>query len=295
MPDYAALGGVGGALGRRRRWRARCGFWTAVLDGWAAGRAGALEPLAVARRSAASAGSAGVPLLAEAAPEIPTRSVEELLGPVMERLAAGGPETRRSAPALRGRPGMAAQWGRADLFPARARIGRPRSRSASASGPPAWHSSPTRGCGPALETYFAAVRELPDGVWTAASAPGAAAPGYGDLVEDGRRRLSCHLCGGAWIAPRLRCPFCESWESRDLVRLLGEGVEEGYFIEACRSCHGYLKGVDRRQRWNAGVAARGGLGLAPPRHLRGAGGVLARARPRSPSSCRPRARGGDRA
>ena len=29
-------------------------------------------------------------------------------------------------------------------------------------------------------------------------------------------------------------------------------MDEGYFIEACRACHGYLKGVDRRQRWNAG-------------------------------------------
>lgn len=61
------------------------------------------------------------------------------------------------------------------------------------------------------------------------------------------------VCGGAWIAARLRCPFCESWNSRDLVRLVAEELDEGYFIEACRACQGYLKGVDRRQRWNAGA------------------------------------------
>jgi formate dehydrogenase maturation protein FdhE len=97
------------------------------------------------------------------------------------------------------------------------------------------------------------VRALPDGVWTRGSCPwcGGAA-GYGDLLEDGRRRLSCHLCGGAWIAARLRCPFCESWNSRDLARLVAEDLEAAYFIEGCRACRGYVKGVDRRQRWNAG-------------------------------------------
>ena len=45
-------------------------------------------------------------------------------------------------------------------------------------------------------------------------------------LGDGRRRLSCALCGGAWIAPRLRCPFCEAWNSRDLVRLVAEGGED---------------------------------------------------------------------
>jgi formate dehydrogenase maturation protein FdhE len=35
------------------------------------------------------------------------------------------------------------------------------------------------------------------------------------------------------------------------VRLLAEDAEEGYFIEACRACRGYIKGVDRRQRWDA--------------------------------------------
>jgi formate dehydrogenase maturation protein FdhE len=36
-----------------------------------------------------------------------------------------------------------------------------------------------------------------------------------------------------------------------MVRLVAEGAEEGYFVEACLACRGYLKGVDRRERWNA--------------------------------------------
>jgi FdhE protein len=106
---------------------------------------------------------------------------------------------------------------------------------------------------PALESWLDRVRALPEGLWSRGICPWCgSAPCYGDLAEDGRRRLSCMLCGGAWSAPRLRCPFCETWDSKELVRLLGEDAEEGYFIEACRACRGYIKGVDRRQRWNAG-------------------------------------------
>jgi formate dehydrogenase maturation protein FdhE len=36
-----------------------------------------------------------------------------------------------------------------------------------------------------------------------------------------------------------------------MVRLVAEDAEEGYFVEACLACRGYLKGVDRRERWNA--------------------------------------------
>ena len=35
-----------------------------------------------------------------------------------------------------------------------------------------------------------------------------------------------------------------------MVRLVAEGAEEGYFIEACLACRSYLKGLDRRERWN---------------------------------------------
>ena len=290
MPDYSALMTDWQALLARRAALAEpLRFWTAILEGWAPGSRRPPSCRSCPPEECRQRWQAGRPLLADAVPEIPAASVEDLLGPVMERLAADGPE---SAAAL-GRFAEAWDDGQVDADDPAARAWiatrRPRCRSASASGPIWARSSPVAALRPALETYFEAVRELPDGVWDArAAARGAAArPSYGDLVEDGRRRLSCHVCGGAWIAARLRCPFCESWNSRDLVRLVGEELDEGYFIEACRACHGYLKGVDRRQRWNAGAPARGGLGLAPSRPLRGPRGLLARhAVPRPPAAAR---------
>jgi FdhE protein len=195
---------------------------------------------------------AGRSLLADAVPEIPAASVEDLLGPVMERLAADGPE---SVAALQR---LAEAWddGRVDattLLPGLDRDPATALQELFGLGSHLGAFLPVAALRPALETYFGGVRELPDGVWARGGCPWCGgAPAYGDLVEDGRRRLSCHVCGGAWIGARLRCPFCESWNSRDLVRLVAEELDEGYFIEACRACHGYLKGVDRRQRWNAG-------------------------------------------
>jgi hypothetical protein len=254
MPDYAALiAEWEGLLARRPALAEPLRFWTAILEGWAAWKPPAtLVPLAWGGEECVRCWERGTALLAEAAPVIAGATVEELLGSLMERLAADGPE---SAEALR-RFALAWDEGEVvvgDLLPRperdpvvalQERFGLPSRLGAFL---------PQAALRPALETYFEAVREMPDGLWTRGGCPWCGgAPAYGDLVEDGRRRLSCHLCGGAWIAARLRCPFCESWNSRDLARLLGEGLEEGYFIEGCRACRGYLKGVDRRQRWNAG-------------------------------------------
>src|SRR5229473_2444782 len=80
MPDYSALMADWQALlARRPALGEPLRFWTAILEGWAADECrGRWER--------------GVSLLAEARPVIPSASVEELLGPVMERLAADGPE-----------------------------------------------------------------------------------------------------------------------------------------------------------------------------------------------------------
>src|SRR5216683_55308 len=254
MPDYSALMADWQALlARRPALGEPLRFWTAILEGWAAWKPPAsLVPLGWSADECRGRWERGVSLLAEARPVIPSASVEELLGPVMERLAADGPE------AVEAFQRLALAWdegqiGAGALLPAPDRD------------PAAWlldrfglgaHLGaflPVTALRPALEIYFDGVRALPDGVWTRGSCPwcGGAA-GYGDLLEDGRRRLSCHLCGGAWIAARLRCPFCESWNSRDLARLVAEDLEAAYFIEGCRACRGYVKGVDRRQRWNAG-------------------------------------------
>jgi len=254
VPDYATLMADWHALLARRPVLGEpLRFWTAILEGWASWKPpAALYPLDLVPGDRRARWERGVPLLVDSPPVIPSAAVEELLGPLMERLAADGPD----AAAALGR--FAREWdeGRVDaaaLLPAPDRDPAACLRERFGLGTHLGPFLPVAALRPALETYFEAVRDLPDGVWTRGLCPwcgGAAA--YGDLTEDGRRRLSCHLCGGAWIAARLRCPFCENWNSRDLVRLVAEEVDEGYFIEGCRACQGYLKGVDRRQRWNAG-------------------------------------------
>jgi hypothetical protein len=109
---------------------------------------------------------------------------------------------------------------------------------------------------PLLEPFLARSREhLADHDWALGSCPFCGAPpGFGDVVEDGRRRLACHLCGGSWLFARLRCPFCGTEDSKDLARLEPESTDQGYFLSTCARCHGYLKELDRRVRWNGGPA-----------------------------------------
>ena len=254
MPDYTLLMADWEALlARRGALREPLGFWTAILEGWASWKPPApLVPLSLGADECRARWARGESLMARSVPTIPADSVEDLLGPLMERLAADGPD---AAEALRR---FAADWdeGRVDvtaLLPAPGRDPVARLEERFGLGAHLGAFLAPAALRPALETYFESVRELPDGAWGRDGCPwcgGAAA--YGEVVEDGRRRLSCLLCGGGWVAGGLRCPFCESQSARDLVRLVGEAVEEGYVIEACRACRGYLKGVDRRQRGNAG-------------------------------------------
>ena len=252
MPDYAGLCAEWQEmLTRRRAMGDALALWTSVLDGWLGWDDPLVTPLERSAEECLEHWERDVPLLAEAAPAIAPESLEELLGPLMERLAAAGPD---DALAL-GR--FAEAWdagtiGPASLFPTSGKDGAPALQDEV--GLPAHLAGflAHAGLRPALETFFSRVRTLPEGGWGRGFCPWCGGlPSYGDLLEDGRRRLSCHLCGGAWTAARLRCPFCQAWQSGDMVRLVAEGAEEGYFVEACLSCRGYLKGVDRRERWNA--------------------------------------------
>jgi len=109
---------------------------------------------------------------------------------------------------------------------------------------------------PPLDAYFARVRDaLSDGDWTLGVCPFCGAPpGFADIVEDGRRRLACQMCGGAWPFSRTQCPFCGSHDTEQQVRLELGAADEGYFIAGCRACSSYLKELDRRTRWNGGPA-----------------------------------------
>jgi Protein involved in formate dehydrogenase formation len=253
MPGYAGLRAEWEELlARRSALREPLGFWTAIIDAWRDRPASDQPPLAWSGAECQNRWERGMPLLAEATPVVDRGGIEELAGPVMERLAAAGPE---EAEALRrfAEAWDAGEIGPAALFPVPEAPGKPLLQDTIRI--PSYLAGflAQAALRPTLEAFFSEVRHLSEGVWTRGVCPWCGGPAaFGDLVEDGRRRLSCHLCGGGWIAPRLRCPSCQSWDGRNMVRLLGEELEEGYFIEACRSCRAYLKGVDRRQRWNAG-------------------------------------------
>ena len=235
-------------VARRRAMGEALALWTSVLNGWQGWQDRGVVPLTWSAEECQAHWERGVPLLAEAVPSIEPESLEELLGPLMERLAAAGPD---DAEPLRR---FAAAWdegriGPAALFPTSGKDSLPDEAAIPVH---LLGFLAHAGLRPALETFFSSVRSLPEGVWEQGVCPWCGGlPSYGDLLENGRRRLSCHLCGGAWTAPRLRCPFCQAWQSGDMVRLVAEGAEEGYFVEACQTCRGYLKGVDRRERWNA--------------------------------------------
>ena len=239
-------------LVRRAVFAPSLSVYSDVLDRWA-GLATDVAPLARGTIDARALWERGVPLVADTPPALPVDEVEDLLGPTMDVIAALRPD---EGPALQR---FAEAWdagaiGPTALLPATGRLGTvdgklgvtPRTLGALAA----------IALRPFLATYFREVRaDLEDGVWTLAVCPFCGAPpGFGDIVEDGRRRLACHCCGAEWIFSRRRCPLCGADASQDLVRFDPEGGDEGYFISACLACRGYIKELDRRVRWNGGPA-----------------------------------------
>lgn len=250
MPDYQALVAEWQEmLSHRRAMGEALSFWTPVLEGWRDWDDHGVTPLGWTSEECRQRWERGVPLLADAGPALSPESLEDLLGPLMERLAMGGPAVVEALARF------AAAWdegaiGPAALFPTSGKGG---AALRDDLGMPGYMVGflAHAGLRPALEIWFSGVRRLPASGWELGFCPWCGGmPSYGDLIEDGRRRLSCHLCGGAWPAARLRCPFCQARQSNDMVRLVAGGTEEGYFIDACLVCRGYLKGLDRRDKRN---------------------------------------------
>jgi hypothetical protein len=243
-----------GLLVRRPTFREPLGPYLLVFEAWARWPAERVMPLTWTASECEERWRRGVPLLYEVSSPIRPEDIEDLLGTVLDFLAVvGEPEN-----ILRK---IAAAWDRGEIgpaafYPARGRIGA--TSLATEVGLRA-ESVSFLACGalrPALDHYFAGCRiHLTEGSWDLGVCPYCGSPpGFGDLIDTGQRRLACHVCGGGWFFPRLRCPFCSTQSSKDLVRLEAEEREEGYFVSACRQCKAYLKELDRRIRWNAGSA-----------------------------------------
>jgi hypothetical protein len=240
-------------LRRRSGLRDSLAAYGDVLNAWAGWTPPRALSLAGSPQTWRASWEAGTPLVAEAARALRAEDLEELVGVAMETLARVVPGL---APSLQA---FATAWDRgvvgpATLLPARGRIGAGPGETSGLGGDALAFVSGAS-LRPALEAFFAPARgHFTENAWSLGICPFCGGPpGFIDVVEDGRRRLACHLCGGAWSFPKLRCPFCGVDGAEHLVRLMPEDVrEEGYVIAACRQCRAYIKEVDRRNRWNAG-------------------------------------------
>jgi hypothetical protein len=224
-----------------------------VFDAWADAPAPA-TPLDWTERECRRSWEGGIPLAVTAPPEIESDEIEDLLGLAVEIAA----DARRDA--ARGLGQLAAAWDRHEITP--------RSLLATPGRVAALDTIPDLDEGiaaflaivalrPSLETYLHGCRaHLRDADWDRGVCPFCGAPpGFAEVIEDGRRRLACHVCGGAWTFPRLRCPFCGDDATRNLGRLDFEAAaDQGYFVSTCASCRGYIKELDQRVRWNGGPA-----------------------------------------
>ena len=189
----------------------------------------------------------GVPLLVETSPALDAEALEPLLAPGLDLLAMVGVDEA----ALQA---FAQAWDRGEVTPASLLPGRGITGAALVA--EAWAFLGYSGLRPVLEHYFADCRpHLAERMWQRGVCPFCgSAPGFTDILENGGRHLLCHCCGGGWTFPRLRCPSCDTVDSKQFVKFQGEDKEEGYLISACRACQVYLKELDRRVRWNAGSA-----------------------------------------
>ena len=237
-------------LERRRALASSLVPYGPVIEAWAQWEPPG-EPPAWEVRACEEAWRRGTPLLVASPLTIATSDVEDMLAVAMEAVTATRPE---DAAGLRR---LADEWDAARLdpsafFPTRGAVAEAAARQLGLRTAVAGFLA-YAGLRPALAWGLVGSHALlAEGVWTLGVCPFCGAPpAFGDIAEDGRLALTCHLCGGTWIFSRARCPLCGADAPHDLSRLEPGGADEAYFISGCVRCKGYVKQVDRRQRWNA--------------------------------------------
>jgi hypothetical protein len=238
-------------LERRRSFAVTLSPYGEILEAWAL--ASETPALTWSAKRCRDCWAGGIPLLAEARPPLQAEDVEDLLGGAMEQVAAldaaRGPALQRLAGAW-----DAGAVTPGSLLPTQHGIGDGSAEAASGLDGDAVAFLAYATLRPALERWLSGARaHFGDVEWGRGICPFCGAPpGFIDVVEGGHRRLACHFCGGDWGFAKLRCPLCGVDGTEALYRLKAEGVDEGYVVSGCKRCHGYLKELDRRERWNGG-------------------------------------------
>jgi len=69
-------------------------------------------------------------------------------------------------------------------------------------------------------------------------------------AETVRRTLLCPRCCNEWDFPRVLCPSCKEERPEKLPRLTAQEIP-WMRVEACDSCHQYIKSVDLTLNWEA--------------------------------------------
>ncbi len=240
-------------LSRRAAFRPTLLFYDPIIEAWDGFDSSRIASLGWSAEECRDRWRRGVVILAEASFPVERESLDPLIGPAVEALAGLG---ARAAEEIEG---LARAWENGRLQPRALLMGIGEKAERSLAEDLALSPDLLRFVAyvvlrPPLEAYLATARRaFADEYWDSGHCPlCGASPVWGDIREDGKRWLCCTLCGGEWTIGRLRCPFCGNRNASALTRLAPEGAEEGYLIEGCDLCRGYLKGVDRRVRWNVG-------------------------------------------
>jgi hypothetical protein len=244
----------GDLLHRRPAFSEALAAYGQILEGWAAWAPPRPLGLELSPARCRASWESDTPLVGEAARVLLAADVETLMGSAMEAVGRVLPDR---APGLQR---LAEAWDDGTvspdaLLPSPGQIGATVVERASDLGAEAVTFLAVAALRPALEAVFAPCRaHLSESSWSLGVCPFCGAPpAFTDVVEDGHRRLTCNLCGGAWTFAKLRCPFCGIDGAQHLVRLAAaEAREEGYVVSACRECRAYVKELDRRVRWNGG-------------------------------------------
>ncbi len=240
--------------GRRAALEASLAPYGAIIDCWAA-MAPPRDVLDWHADECQRVWERGVPLVAECGAVLAREEIEPALDVALTALACI-PGVARDGLAFLAEAWDAGRIAPSDLLPRPGRIGSERLASETRLHPSSLGFIAEVALRPCLDPYFAAVREhLRDGAWAVGTCPFCGGPpAFADVIEDGRRKLACHLCGGAWLFSRTRCPFCGSDDTTHLARLELGAADEGHVMTACTACSTYIKELDRRLRWDGGPA-----------------------------------------
>jgi hypothetical protein len=108
--------------------------------------------------------------------------------------------------------------------------------------------------GPILEPAAASVTAPPRGEWSGVACPVCGGPPQasviaeesGEFMAGSPRNLVCSRCATWWAFARAVCPTCGEDDSRRIAAFSADEFPWAR-IDACETCHTYLKGFDFRQ------------------------------------------------